>query len=423
MADPLSPNRLERLFSIWKNLTASMPLETTLQSLAEAAAAALESDACSILLYDEAQHTLRFVAAPPDQLAVMKNLGVPVERSVAGWVYTHGRPAQLNQAGGDERIFRVVDREVSEETRSLLAVPVAYHGKTIGVFEAVNKAGGDYTPEDVALLEALAAQAAVCIRGEREVQQARGAYREELLERKINKDRLAMLAQELRDATQAIIHAVDAADRPEPRGAARDVPWSLGEPGGLPGSDDILDACVRLKSLATTLDALQSGPALPAGLQIEPVQVLPLVERVVEVFRAPAAARGIALLVDVPKTLSCACDPLRASLALWNLVENACAFTGDGGWVRVRAEALPGFVKFVVIDRGIGISENDQERIFEPFVQGRGVVGRSGSAGLGLAIAKEMVEQHGGEIWVESEEGQGSTFAFLLPEGEVDKQV
>ncbi|HEY9087826.1 MAG TPA: ATP-binding protein, partial [Anaerolineaceae bacterium] len=110
---------------------------------------------------------------------------------------------------------------------------------------------------------------------------------------------------------------------------------------------------------------------------------------------------------------------LRAGLALWNLVENACAFTGDGGWVRVRAEALPGFVKFVVIDRGIGISENEQERIFEPFVQGRGAVGRPGSAGLGLAIAKEMVEQHGGEIWVESEEGQGSTFAFLLPEGEV----
>lgn len=418
MFNPLPQLRLERLFSIWKNLTASMPLDVTLQSLAEAAAAVLESEACSILLYDETQHTLRFVAAPADQLAVMKNLGVPVERSVAGWVYTHGRPAQLNQAGSDERIFRVVDREVSEETRSLLAVPIAYHGKTIGVFEAVNRASGDYNTDDLALLETLAAQAAVCIRGEREVEQARGAYRQALLERKIKRDRMAMVSQELREVTQTIIHRVDEAGRPEPRGAARDVPWAQGDAGGFSGEEEILEACVRLKHLADALDAMQESSALPGDLQLERVEVLALVERVVEFFRPLAAARNIALLVDVPKTLACVCDPLRVSLALRNLVENACTFTGDGGWVRVRAEALPGFVKFVVIDRGIGISENDQKRIFEPFVQVRGAGSQPGSAGLGLAIAKEMVELHGGEIWVESEEGQGSTFAFLLPEGE-----
>jgi signal transduction histidine kinase len=418
MSNPVMPSRLQRLVSVWKNLTASLPLEDTLQSLAEAGAAVLESEACSILLYDEAQHTLRFVAAPPEQLAVMKNLGVPVERSVAGWVYTHARPALINQAGDDERIFRVVDREVSEATRSLLAVPIAYRGKTIGVFEATNRIDGAFNDDDLALLETLAAQAAVIIRGERQVEETRGVNRALLRNEKIRRDRQALLAQELRDAAQSIIDAVDSANHREPQAIAREVPWVLADPVAYPGADAILDACVDLQRMAAQMDELQKADGLWGGLRYQRASVPALVERVTAVFRQQAVHRDISLKVDVPRGLECVCDPGLLALALYNLMENACKFTNQGGWVRVRAEALPGFTKFALIDRGMGISAKEQAVIFEPFAQGFGVAERYGGAGVGLALAKEIIERHGGEIWVESEEGQGSTFSFLLPEHE-----
>lgn len=408
MSNPVPSSRLERFVSIWKTLTASLPLEAALQALAETAATVLDCEGCSILLYDEQQHVLRFVAAPKEQLAVMKNLGVPLERSVAGWVFTHARPAQLNQAGGDERIFRVVDREVSDETHSLLAVPVMYRGKTIGVFEAINKTGRSYGEEDLMLLELLAAHAAVSIHNEREIEAARAAARLQKLEEKLRRDRLAILVQEQREAARAVVDGVDAARHPQPRGGAREVPWAMDDPDPFPGADAILDACTRLEAIAEQMTHLHDTAALRGAPRYEIVRAKPLAERVVEIFVPKAAARNIALLVDLPKDLTCRCDPAQIGLALYNLVENACRFNTQDGWVRVRAEKLHGFTKFAIIDRGVGLSEKEQVALFDPAAQ----------TGLGLAIAKEMIDLHGGELWVESEEGQGSTFAFLLPDDE-----
>jgi len=409
MSNPVPSSRLDQLVAIWKTLTASMPLEPVLQALAETAAAVLDCEGCSILLYDEQQHVLRFVAAPKEQLAVMKNLGVPLERSVAGWVFTHGRPAQLNHAGGDERIFRVVDREVSDETRSLLAVPVMHRGKTIGVFEAVNKTGRAYGEEDLMLLELLADHAAITIHNEREIEAARAVTRRMRLEEKLRRDRLAILVQEQREATRAVVDGVEESRHPQPRGGARDVPWAMDDPDPFPGADAILDACTRLNAIAEQMTHLRDTAALRGAPHRETVRVKPLAERIVEIFVSQVAERNIALLVDAPKDLTCRCDPAQIGLALYNLVENACRFNTQDGWVRVRAEKLHGFTKFAVIDRGVGLSEKEQATLFDPAAQ----------TGLGLAIVKEMIDLHGGELWVESEEGQGSTFAFLLPEEEV----
>lgn len=408
MSNPVPSSRLERFVTLWKTLTASMPLDAALQALAEAAATVLDCEGCSILLYDEQQHVLRFVAAPKEQLAVMKNLGVPLERSVAGWVFTHARPAQLNHAGGDERIFRVVDREISDETLSLLAVPVMYRGKTIGVFEAVNKTGRSYGEEDLMLLELMAAHAAATIHNEREIATARADARQQKLDEKLRRDRLAVLVQEQREATRAVVEGVDAARHPQPRGGAREVPWAMDDPDPFPGADAILDACTRLEALAEQMANLQDAAALRGAPRREPVRVKTLADRVVEIFLPQAGSRNIALLVDAPKDLVCRCDPAQIGLALYNLLENACKFNTQDGWVRLRAEKLHGFSKFAVIDRGVGISEKDQKTLFEPTAQ----------TGLGLAIAKEMIDLHGGELWVESEEGQGSTFAFLLLDDE-----
>jgi len=104
---------------------------------------------------------------------------------------------------------------------------------------------------------------------------------------------------------------------------------------------------------------------------------------------------------------------------LSNLIKNAIQFTEPGGHVTVKITEDPGHIKVAVIDDGIGIPGRDLPRVFEKFFQVEThLTRRYGGMGLGLSVAKAMVELHGGRIWVESQEGKGSTFVFLLPTGE-----
>jgi len=100
-----------------------------------------------------------------------------------------------------------------------------------------------------------------------------------------------------------------------------------------------------------------------------------------------------------------------------NLLSNAVKFTPEGGRVVVGATRADGAVEVSVSDTGIGIASEDQEAIFEEFRQAGGDYTRKREGtGLGLAIARKFVELHGGQIWVKSEVGKGSTFTFTLPE-------
>ena len=106
----------------------------------------------------------------------------------------------------------------------------------------------------------------------------------------------------------------------------------------------------------------------------------------------------------------------KIEVALSHLVRNAIMFTDRGGHIFVTAEAVPGYVRVSVVDDGIGIPEQDLTRIFDRFYQVESHLTRKhGGMGLGLSVAKAMIEMHGGRLWAESVEGKGSRFTILLP--------
>ena len=108
-------------------------------------------------------------------------------------------------------------------------------------------------------------------------------------------------------------------------------------------------------------------------------------------------------------------DGRRLTQVLINLVGNAIKFT-DAGEVAIKAEAHNGSFHVPVRDTGPGISAADQAKLFQEFQQADNTITRKkGGTGLGLAISKRIIEMHGGKIWIESQPGQGSTFAFTLP--------
>jgi signal transduction histidine kinase len=110
-------------------------------------------------------------------------------------------------------------------------------------------------------------------------------------------------------------------------------------------------------------------------------------------------------------------DERKIKQILLNLLSNAVKFTPEGGRIGIKARQGDGSVEISVSDTGIGISPEDQAKIFEEFRQvGGDYAHKTEGTGLGLTLAKKFVELHGGKIWVESEVGKGSTFSFSLPE-------
>ncbi|HPU01283.1 MAG: PAS domain S-box protein [Firmicutes bacterium] len=192
----------------------------------------------------------------------------------------------------------------------------------------------------------------------------------------------------------------------------------LGElnPRGREIFDAIGEDCHRLTKLVDNLLELSRIESGTIYIQAEPVDAADLVREAVRPLRLQAEKKGIALVTDIPATLPpVAADFNKAVWVLTNLIGNALRYTEPGGTITVQVRRGMRRLYFSVRDTGCGIPGEYRDRIFEKFIQVRDPEKRRGGAGLGLAIAKEIVTAHGGEIWVESEVGKGSTFTFTFP--------
>jgi len=183
---------------------------------------------------------------------------------------------------------------------------------------------------------------------------------------------------------------------------------------------DLLDLC-----------RLESGRV---QMEVEPASLRTAVEDVVAAMRLQISAKnmdvGVHLPDDLPFVLA---DSRRLNQILTNLLSNACKYTAAGGRITVRARFLPppqpdsqrypkldtGYIEVAVEDTGIGIAPQDQERVFERFVRlDDPLVEQAGGTGLGLTIVRQLLALQGGQVWLESVLGKGSTFLFALPAAE-----
>lgn len=172
--------------------------------------------------------------------------------------------------------------------------------------------------------------------------------------------------------------------------------------------------CDRLQS---TVDELLDLSRIQAGLielRTRPAEIEALVSHAIDAQRPFAATRQVQVRSEVlPGIGPVEADVDRVELVFANLLTNAIRNTAEEGTVTVRAFALDDFIRFEVIDTGPGIAPEFQQAIFQRYFQLPGAP--SGGTGLGLFIAREIVQAHRGEIGLESEPGKGATFWFKLP--------
>jgi len=172
-----------------------------------------------------------------------------------------------------------------------------------------------------------------------------------------------------------------------------------------------IDRLVRLSTDILNFQRIQTGQFRLIQEWHDPREIL---EDVVRTVRPLAKEKRLALKVDMPKALPrVVCDRDKATQVLLNIVNNALKFT-QAGSVEIKAQAEPGAVHISVKDTGPGIAQDDMARLFGSFQQFGEASAKEGS-GLGLFIARQIVEAHGGRIWAESQVGQGSVFHFTLP--------
>lgn len=186
--------------------------------------------------------------------------------------------------------------------------------------------------------------------------------------------------------------------------------------------DNLHEETLLLRRLVDDLQELALAEAGQLRMQRQTVTVDALIAQTAEALKPQADAKGVAIRVELPADLPPVdADPGRIGQVLRNLLHNALTHTPTGGAITLSARLSAGFVAIRVRDTGAGIPSEHLPNVFERFYRAdRSRARATGGAGLGLAIAKQLVMAHGGSVTVESVVGQGSTFTFTLPSTPAD---
>ncbi len=397
--------RLERVVTIGQMLNSTLDLAQLLETIIQTAADLLGTQAASILLMDERTGELFFAASTGSSREELRQIKVPLEGSIAGAIYRTGEPIIVGDVSSDSRHYTGVDQSISFHTRSLVGVPLQVRSRCIGVLEAINKLNGEQFEEsDVHLLLAMASHAAIAIENARLVANLREANRRLSDLDRLKTNFISIASHELRTPLM-IVQGFASFLRDQADGKVTEE------------LDMVLRGASKLQAIIDQMTNLNYLEAGLSELKRENLVVQNLVEDLAREWGPLAAAKQQTLTVNMPPMpIFIHGDRSKIDLALSNVMNNAVKFTPEKGHIAVQVISHTGRVEIAVVDDGIGIPKEELGRVFERFYQVEDHLTRHhGGLGLGLAIAKEVIEQHGGRIWAESGDGQGSRFRITLP--------
>jgi len=326
--------------------------------------------------------------------------------SAIGRVLLEHAPIQIVDVATDPD-YRMVEIQKAGGYRSVFGVPLLREGVLIGVLVLARLSMRPFTDKQIELVQTFADQAVIAIDNVRMFDEIQDKSRQLEIASQHKSQFLANMSHELRTPLNAILGYTELM-----------ADGAYGEP-----SEKMLGILKRLeangKHLLGLINDVLDLSKIEAGqfeLELSEYSVQDIAQTVRSTLEPLAADKKLTFKVELASNLpSGKGDGRRLTQVLINLVGNAIKFT-DAGEIAIKAEANNGAFHVSVRDTGPGISAADQAKLFQEFQQADNAITRKkGGTGLGLAISKRIIEMHGGKIWVESQPGQGSTFAFTLP--------
>ena len=396
-------DELETLYKVGKDIAATLDLDTMLQVIVDKAIDIVNGDRGTIqLISQEKNKILKVVSCGFSKNEWEEYSCKEFLESINGWVYQQKKPALSRNIQKDERNSgKAHQRAVANQCKSAACTPLMIGEDVIGTLTVIrNKKKKAFDENDLSLINMLAAQAAAAIQNARLYEQAQEADR-------LKSAFLASMSHELRTPLNSIIgftgillQGLVGNLNPEQTKQMRMVQSSANHLLEL--INDILD-----------ISKIEAGQLT---ISLGKFNLRETIEKVIQTVSPLANKKGLELSSKIgPKVGQIVSDRRRIEQILINLVNNAIKFT-EKGKVGVICQVKGEWIETQVFDTGIGIKEEDQKLLFKPFQQvDTGLSREYEGTGLGLAICKRLVNKLGGEIFVESVAGKGSTFKFTLP--------
>jgi signal transduction histidine kinase len=411
-----SVQELRALGEVGQAINSTLDVETVLRTIVTKAVELSATDAGAIYVFDEERQEFRLRATygmSEAMIAAISDRHIGVGDANIGAAAQRREPMQIADLR-EAPASTLNDIILGAGYRALLIVPLLRPDRTVGLLVVRRRQPGEFPAATVDLLETFADQSVLAIQNARLFREIEEKGRELELASRHKSQFLANMSHELRTPLNAILGYTELI-----------IDNIYGEP-----SEKMRSVLERVQNngrhLLGLINAVLDLSKIEAGqltLSINDYSLKEVVQSVFIAVESLATAKRLALKVDVPAALPTGRgDEQRIAQVLLNLVGNAIKFT-EAGEVAIEASAENGAFTVAVRDTGPGISVTDQTRIFEEFQQADNSSTRNkGGTGLGLAISKRIIEMHGGRIWVESAQGQGSTFSFSLPI-KVERQV
>ncbi len=408
-ATQLRAEQMATVNRIGISINSDLDLKGVLRALYEQINRMLDIDSFYVALYDTSTGMIEFpLLVSSEGVVEIDPRPIAEVPGLTGYVIELGESVHLAdlRTPPEDAPFEIIAID-EDPTNAYIGVPLKSRDQVIGVLSVQSSRPNAYSEEDLRLLETVATQAATAIENARAYERL-AETAEELREiDRFKTQFLANMSHELRTPLNSII------------GFSRVMLKGIDGPLTELQAADLMSIHSSGQHLLSLINSILDMSKIEAGkmeLAIEELALPPVLDAVVDTTKALIKDRPVELHIMVPEHLpTVLADAQRVRQVLLNLMSNAAKFT-DRGRITLAAEVGPEFVTLSVADTGIGIDPDARRRLFIPFQQVDGsTTRRAGGTGLGLAISRSFVEMQGGEIWVESEPGQGTTFSFTLP--------
>jgi signal transduction histidine kinase len=406
-----SVEQLTALSEVGRAISSTLDLETVLTTIVSRAVELSALDGGVVFEYDDAAEEFvhRVATDTGGGLAeARRNTRIRKGEGALGRTAMTLEPVQvpdITALGAYESRLR--HNLVESGIRAILAVPMLCEGRLIGCLAVTRNEPGEFPADTIELLRTFATQSALAIQNARLFREIAAKSHQLEVASQHKSEFLANMSHELRTPLNAIIGFSEV--------LSERMFGELNEK-----QDEYLkDIHASGQHLLALINDILDLSKIEAGrmeLDVTEFDLPTAVDNALTLIRERAGRRGIALHTTVDERLGhIRGDERKIRQVLLNLLSNAIKFTPEGGRIHVAAKAVDGAMEVSVSDTGVGIAPDDQKVVFEEFRQVGTADKKVEGTGLGLALSRKFIELHGGEIWVESRVGEGSTFTFTVP--------